>query len=117
MIKGRNSGASRKKHFPTGNKDGSSIVSVIVSFSILMIGLAMFTSVVYASGNIIRKNETFRHESEAAIEAYYEDNDASGELISGQLRLVPEDQPANGITVTGELKKFSHEGYGIYYFR
>lgn len=89
------------------------MVSVIVAFSILMLGLVMFTSVIYTAGRMIRRDEDRRQVQEQAVTAYYTAADPETETVLPALILETDKE---AITVSGTGQAVTGAASHIYYF-
>ncbi|WP_343246439.1 prepilin-type N-terminal cleavage/methylation domain-containing protein [Diplocloster hominis] len=63
------------------NQEGSTLVEVLVSFSILMLCMAMMWQSVVFSGNLSQKAEEIWKKTEAASNAYYTGQDGDHQRI------------------------------------
>ena len=90
------------------DKKGTSIVSVMVAFSILMLGILMMTTSTTVSLKLINESGAKRKVIESAVEAYYLKGE-KGILVSQNFILVP----VNGTDI--QLKINNSRGYAKTY--
>ncbi|MCP1110958.1 hypothetical protein [Ohessyouella blattaphilus] len=90
------------------SKDGSSLISTIVAFAILMMGIAAFTTAVVTSLKVTKEAESVRQDVQESIIEFYQ-GDMEGEpAIAGSSRVIEfEDQ---------EGKKFSISNSQAFHF-
>ena len=103
---------------------GSSMVSVIVAFLILLMGIAMFTTSMYTATDLTQEAEDIRKRVDTATEKYYSQNETD----------VVTNKQTNGITLRqiegamgtndsfkidgeGYTWKSTSESYTMYYFK
>ncbi|NCB93741.1 MAG: hypothetical protein EOM40_14465 [Clostridia bacterium] len=66
----------------TKNKNqGSSLVSVIVAFAILMMGLALFATALYAADSMTKTAREIKNNCSAAVEEFYVGNAEGGSSL------------------------------------
>lgn len=108
-------------------KSGSSLVSVIVAFAVLMIGIAMFTTTMLTSLKAAETARLLRQEGRQATENYYlggsgardpyYDSDGSGNPILFRLKAADgSDFVVSGEVMTYTENKGEEEEYALYYF-
>ena len=90
------------------DKKGTSIVSVMVAFSILMLGILMMTTSTTVSLKLINESGAKRKVIESAVEEYYL-KEEKGILVSQNFTLVP----VNGTGI--QLKINNSRGYAKTY--
>ena len=90
------------------DKKGTSIVSVMVAFSILMLGILMMTTSTTVSLKLINESGAKRKVIESAVEEYYL-KEEKGILVSQNFTLVP----VNGKDI--QLKINNSRGYAKTY--
>lgn len=96
------------------DEKGSSMVSVIVAFVLLLMGLAMFTTVLFAASDLVKTTEDNRRMVDSAMETYYLDESLVGDEMFNVIQLKDED--GTGIKVPGAAYKAEVGGYAVYYF-
>lgn len=98
------------------NRDGTTIVSVLVAFAILLIGIAFVYGAVLTAENLERRTADMRGESDSLISAYYK----------GTLTDTETSDISASAVVNGESLHFSfsigsgvanEDGTRIYYFK
>lgn len=105
------------------NTKGASLVSTIIAFAVLMIGLAGFTTAVFSALNISRKGtDIVRTAENAQIEFYTEDISADVEKAIGNgTYYFKEKSNDKGFKMEGQ-RLYEHaysedNEYKIYYFK
>lgn len=97
------------------NNSGSTMVSVIVAFVLLMIGIMMFTTVIYAVFDLTAEAERVRRKADTAMEAYYTGNlEEEREVLDG-IWLKDQDSKTS-FSISGKVYEGSYQGYRIYFF-
>lgn len=96
------------------SNSGSSLVSVIVAFAILMMVLSLFTTAVFAASDISKKAGDLRRKTDAAMEDYFMESSGGSQLLSGDV-IYFKDENGNGFSVDGNVMKQDGE-FAIYYF-
>lgn len=89
----------KKKH------SGSSLVSVIVAFAILMIGLAMFATALYAADSMTRKSRKLKDDCANAVEEFYQHGQGEGK---------PLDTGGAGAPMGFQMKAADGTGFSLY---
>ena len=102
------------------DKKGTSIVSVMVAFSILMLGILMMTTSTTVSLKLINESGAKRKVIESAVEEYYLKGE-KGILVSQNFTLVPVNGTAIQLKINnsrGYAKTFTEDNisYEYYYF-
>lgn len=91
------------------NNKGSSIVSVMVAFLILLMGIAMLFTAIRASQKVSDGAEKLVEQSDRAVNEYY----LNPEVLSGGGTLCLRGEET--IPIQGDVKKKSVEGFDLYY--
>lgn len=93
------------------NKKGSSMVSVIVAFVLLLIGLSMFGTAMFVTLRITRTAQDIRNGTEKAMESYYTDPGGGSTSLfeNKKIYFAPdEDSGTYGFYVEGTAKDFEY---------
>lgn len=106
-----------REYFPLRNKQGTTMVEVLVAVMIVMIVVVMFGKVVSASVNLYQKASKAISQTEAFDEVYYKKS-STGTTVKGKdgqdITFVLEEKrsaaPAIIKLPRGELKKFTDAG-------
>ncbi len=97
------------------NTDGSSMISVLVAFIILLIGVAGFAGAVTTANNLVRRAEVLNAVTGTIMEAYYREAPYSHPLDPENILLVYEadkDEPAFRIHGSLDKKEYTAEVTG-----
>ena len=97
------------------NQKGSSMVSVIIAFLLLMMGVAMFTTVIYAAADLVSETEKVRKMVDQAMGDYYMGDITSETEIMDDIQL--KDSNGLGFKISGSVYEADVDGYTIYYFK
>lgn len=97
------------------NTKGSSMVSAVVAFLLLMMGIAMLTTVVYASADSIRGVTTIRKKTDKAMENYFLGK-SEGTAVYETPGLVLSDSAGMGFKVDANAYAVTEDGFTVYYF-
>lgn len=105
---------------------GSSIVSVIVAFVILLLGLSMITTAVSATLNVYNRATGIRRDAEGAVAAYYLEEYSDDEITVKKdivFTLRSADQPDFVAQFEGEYRiysypsRFGNGAFDLYHFQ
>lgn len=99
------------------NRKGSSMVSSIAAFAILIIGLGIFTTSITASFNSINQATKIKKDIDKSMENYYlEDGSGDDVLVNSDGKIYFKDGNDNGFTVDGKLYEQKITDFPVYYF-
>ncbi|HIW22107.1 MAG TPA: hypothetical protein H9887_08840 [Candidatus Dorea intestinavium] len=106
------------------NTKGSSLISTIIAFSVLMVGLVGFTTAVFSALNVAKKGTDIVKKAEnAQIEFYTGDTSKDNEIpnVGNGTYYFTEKGESKGFKMEGQKvyeHKFSEDTeYKIYYFK
>lgn len=102
------------------NKKGSSLISTIVAFAILMMGIAAFTTAVVTSLKVSKEAESVRQDVQESVVKYYkEEVEAEATpVISGDIKF--EDGKGGSFSISGsKAYRYYDEDtkVSLYYFK
>lgn len=87
------------------NTDGSSMVSVLVAFIILLLGIAGFARAVTTANNMVRRAEMLNAATGEVLEKFYPDYANQPEASGIILSVYEKDSGAPAFTLHGRLRK------------
>lgn len=95
------------------NQKGTTLVEVLVAFTVLLIILMVFYQAVIASGNLLKKADQIESGIEKDDESFYENKENAQKINDEGVTL--KDSSGKQITIQGSLYK--HEDSGRYYWK
>lgn len=97
---------------------GSSMVSVMVAFLLLMMGIAMFTTVLYFTANLLQNVENTKTKVYNTVEEYYLDENPGGIPVFASDDISFKEKKTNKrFKLEGNAYKYDSDDYEIYYFK
>lgn len=96
------------------NVAGTSLISVIVAFALLLVGIALFTTAMTVSLNLTKKAQEIRVVIEETAESYYTKNGSFESLFDGEIYFWERDAAGSnqGFSITGQCRKFTYNKEG-----
>lgn len=100
------------------NKSGSSMVSVIVAFLLLIMGIAMFTTVIMTATDVTQDAQDVRRVVDAATEKFYLDEKEEEKVILSEMKFKEQGSATTTgeFTINGQGWTCEMDHYLFYYF-
>lgn len=102
------------REIPAQDKRGSSIVSVITAFALLLLGISLFYTAMTVSLNLIGKAQTLRLTVDEAMAAYYTQERDFEAVFADEIYFESSDEAGSsrGFAIDGECRRFTYRKDG-----
>ncbi|MCP1101910.1 hypothetical protein M2454_000703 [Aequitasia blattaphilus] len=99
------------------NRKGSSMVSVLIAFAVLMIGLSIFSTSIYSAVQTIQVANSLNKRSDAAFYEYYTNDPAGSSILNAGNKIYLEDEETKSFSLEGDAYQQETEELAVYYFK